>query len=153
MFVKGAGRGWFLAVVVGLLLSMWGGGAEASAAPASRAAVRHRHRARLRAGHLVAHRRGLKRSHPTGSRSRHPERAPAQPEGSGPSEVAFVTLSTAAQGTSFYVDSRPVGTGSTVHQSLPPGYHQFQAVHPSGARWQKYLSFEAGEDRELIIHW
>jgi hypothetical protein len=152
MFVKGAGRGWFLAVVLGLLLSMSGGGAEASAAPASRAAVRHRHRARLRAGHLVAHRRGLRRSHPRVSR--HPERAaPVQPEGNGPSEVAFVTLTTAAQGTSFYVDSRPVGTGSTVHQSLPPGYHQFQAVHPSGARWQKYLSFEAGEDRELIIHW
>ena len=152
MFVKGAGRGWFLAVVLGLLLSMSGGGAWASAAPASRAAMRHRHRARLRAGHLVAHRRGLKRSRPRGSR--HPERAaPAQPEGNGPPEVAFVTLTTAAQGTSFYVDSRPVGTGSTVHQSLPPGYHQFQAVHPSGARWQKYLSFEAGDDRELIIHW
>ena len=64
-----------------------------------------------------------------------------------------MTLTTAAKGTSFYVDSRRVGTGSTVHQSLPPGYHQFQAVHPSGARWQKYLSFEAGDDRKLIIHW
>jgi len=49
--------------------------------------------------------------------------------------------------------SRRVGTGSTVHQSLPPGYHRVQAVHPSGARWQKYLSFDAGDDRELIIHW
>jgi hypothetical protein len=64
-----------------------------------------------------------------------------------------VTLTTAAKGTSFYVDSRRVGTGSTVREPVPPGYHQFQAVHPSGARWQKYLSFEAGEDRELIIHW
>ena len=150
--MKGAGRGWFLAVVLGLLLSISGGGAGATAAPASRPAVRHRHPARLRAGHLVAHRRGLKRFRLRGSR--HPERAaPAQPEGNGPPELAFVTLSTAARGTSFYVDSRPVGTGSTVHQSLPPGYHQFQAVHPSGARWQKYLSFDAGEDRELIIHW
>jgi hypothetical protein len=141
-----------LAVVFGLMLSVLGGGATASAKPASRAAVRHRHRARLRAGHLVAHRRGLRQSHPRGSR--HRERAvPGQPEGNGQSEVAFITLSTAAQGTSFYVDSRPVGTGSTVHQSLPPGYHQFQAVHPSGARWQKYLSFEAGDDRELVIHW
>ena len=64
-----------------------------------------------------------------------------------------VTLTTAAKGTSFYVDSRRVGTGSTAHESLPPGYHQIQAVHPSGARWQKYLSFDAGEDRTLIIHW
>jgi hypothetical protein len=141
-----------LAVVLGLLLFVLGGGAAASAKPGSRAAVRHRHRARPRAGHLVVHRRGLKRSRLRGSR--HPERAaPAQPDGNGPAEIAFVTLSTAAPGTSFYVDSRPVGTGSTVHQSLPPGYHQFQAVHPSGARWQKYLSFEAGDDRELIVHW
>jgi len=79
--------------------------------------------------------------------------AAAQPDANGPPDVAFVTLTTAAKGTSFYVDSRPVGTGSTVRQSLPPGYHQFQAVHPSGARWQKYLSFEAGDDRQLIIHW
>ena len=64
-----------------------------------------------------------------------------------------MTLTTATKGTSFYVDSRRVGSGSTVHQSLPPGYHQFQAVHPSGARWQKYLSFDAGDDRTLIIHW
>jgi len=76
---------------------------------------------------------------------------PAQPE--PPPEIAFVTITTAAKGTSFYVDSRRVGTGSTVHQSLAPGYHQFQAVHPSGARWQKYLSFDAGDDRQLIIHW
>jgi len=26
-------------------------------------------------------------------------------------------------------------------------------VHPSGVRWQKYLNFDAGDDRELIIHW
>jgi hypothetical protein len=64
-----------------------------------------------------------------------------------------VTLTTAVKGTSFYLDSRRVGTGSTVHQSVPPGYHQVQAVHPSGARWQKYLSFDAGDDRTLIIHW
>ena len=70
-----------------------------------------------------------------------------------PPEVAFVTMTTAAKGTSFYVDSRRVGTGSTVQQSLSPGYHQVQAVHPSGARWQKYLSFDAGDDRTLIIHW
>jgi hypothetical protein len=63
-----------------------------------------------------------------------------------------VTLTTAVKGTAFYVDSRRVGTG-TVRQSLPPGYHQVQAVHPSGARWQKYLSFDAGDDRALIIHW
>jgi hypothetical protein len=68
-------------------------------------------------------------------------------------EVAFVTLTTPTEGTSFYVDNRRVGTGSTVHQSLPPGYHQVQAVHPSGARWQKYLSFEAGDDRKLIVYW
>ena len=134
------------------LLSILGGGATASARTASGPAARHRHRARPRAGHLVAHRRGLKRSHPRWMR--HPEGAePAQPEANGPPEVAFVTLTTAAKGTSFYVDSRRVGTGPTVRQSLPPGYHQVQAVHPSGARWQKYLSFEAGEDRELIIHW
>ena len=149
--MKGAGRGWLLALVLGLPL-MLGGGAAASARPASGPAARHRHRARLGAGHLVAHRRGLKRSHPRWSRL--PERAtPAQPEANGPPEVAFVTLTTAAKGTSFYVDSRRVGTGSTVRQSLPPGYHQVQAVHPSGARWQKYLSFEAGDDRQLIIHW
>jgi len=100
----------------------------------------------------VAHRGGLKRAHPRGSRL--PERAaPAQPDANEPPDVAFVTLTTAAKGTSFYVDSRRVGTGSTVRQPLPPGYHQFQAVHPSGARWQKYLSFEAGDDRQLIIHW
>jgi hypothetical protein len=64
-----------------------------------------------------------------------------------------VTITTATKGTAFYVDSRRVGTGSRVRQSLPPGYHRFQAVHPNGARWQKYLSFDAGDDRELIIHW
>jgi hypothetical protein len=106
----------------------------------------------LAAGHLVAHRRALKKSRPR--RARLAERAaPAQPEANAPPDVAFVTLTTAAKGTSFYVDSRRVGTGSTVHQTLPPGYHQIQAVHPSGARWQKYLSFEAGDDRKLIIHW
>jgi len=100
----------------------------------------------------VEHRRGPKRFHRRWSH--HRERAaPAQPEANAPPEVAFVTLTTAAKGTSFYVDSRRVGTGSTVHQSLPPGYHQVQAVHPSGARWQKYLSFDAGDDRTLIIHW
>ena len=87
-------------------------------------------------------------------RHRHRHRSrPAQPEANAPPDVAFVTITTAAKGTSFYVDSRPVGTGSRVRQSLPPGYHQFQAVHPSGARWQKYLSFDAGDDRTLIIHW
>jgi hypothetical protein len=87
---------------------------------------------------VVAHRRGPKRSHP---------------EASAAPDVAFVTITTAAKGTSFYVDSRRVGTGSTVRQPVVPGYHQFQAVHPSGARWQKYLSFDAGDDRQLIIHW
>ena len=76
-----------------------------------------------------------------------------QPVASAPPDVAFVTFTTAAKGTSFYVDSRRVGTGSTVHQALPPGYHRIQAVHPNGARWQKYLSFDAGDDRTLIIHW
>jgi len=100
----------------------------------------------------VVHRRGPKRSHFRASD--HAERAaPAQAEVNAPPDVAFVTLTTAAKGTSFYVDSRRVGTGRTVRQSLPPGYHQFQAVHPSGARWQKYLSFDAGDDRQLIIHW
>ena len=149
-FVKGAGLGWLLAVVLGLS-SILGEGA-ASAQPASGPAARHRHRARVAAGHWVSHRRELKRSHP--KRRRHPARAaPALAEANSPPEVAFVTLTTAAKGTSFYVDSRCVGTGSTVRQSLPPGYHQVQAVHPSGARWQKHLSFQAGDDRELIIHW
>jgi hypothetical protein len=141
-----------LVVVFGLSLIL-GDGAAARAQPASGHAARHRHRHRARpAGHLVVHRRALKRSHHKASRP--PERAaPPQPEVNRPPEVAFVTLSTAAKGTSFYVDSRRVGTGSTVRQSLPPGYHQFQAVHPSGARWQKYLSFDAGDDRQLIIHW
>jgi hypothetical protein len=76
-----------------------------------------------------------------------------QAEANAPSEVANVTLTTAAKGTSFYVDNRRVGTGPTVHESLSPGYHHVQAVHPSGARWQKYLSFDAGDDRTLIIHW
>jgi hypothetical protein len=102
---------------------------------------------------VVAHRRGPKRAHRKGRRHREPA-APARPEAvNPPPEVAFVTLTTAAKGTSFYVDSRRVGTGSTAHESLPPGYHQIQAVHPNGARWQKYLSFDAGEDRTLIIHW
>jgi len=100
----------------------------------------------------MAHRRTLKRSHRRASR--HPERAPpAHAETNAAPDIAYVTITTAAKGTSFYVDSRPVGTAPTVRQSLPPGYHQFQAVHPSGARWQKYLSFDAGDDRELIIHW
>jgi hypothetical protein len=140
-----------LALVLGVS-SILGGGAAAGAQAASRPTVRHRHRARPGARHLVAHRRALKRSHTRASR--HAARAaPAQPEANAAPEIAFVTLTTAAKGTSFYVDSRRVGTGSTVRRSLPPGYHQFQAVHPSGARWQKYLSFEAGDDRELIIHW
>ena len=85
---------------------------------------------------------------------RHPKRAAlVQPVTLALPEVASVTLTTAAKGTSFYVDDRRVGTGSTVHQSLSPGYHRVQAVHPSGARWQKYLSFEAGDDRQLTIHW
>ena len=140
-----------LGVVLGLL-SILGGGAAASAQPASGPAARHRHRARPGARQLAAYLRSLKRSHPRGRR--HAERAAsAQPDANAPPDVAFVTLTTAAKGTSFYVDSRRVGTGSTVREPVPPGYHQFQAVHPSGARWQKYLSFEAGEDRELIIHW
>jgi hypothetical protein len=140
-----------LAVAFGLLLIL-GGGAEAGARPPSRPAARHRHRARPGAGHSVAH-RGPKRSH--ARVNRHPEpAAPVQAEANAPPpDVAFVTLTTAAKGTSFYVDSRRVGTGSTVRQPLPPGYHQFQAVHPSGKRWQKYLSFDAGDDRQLIIHW
>ena len=94
----------------------------------------------------------MRRFHPRGSR--HGEgAAPAAPEVNAAPDVAFVTLTTTAKGTSFYVDGRRVGVGSTVNESLPPGYHQFQAVHPSGARWQKYLSFEAGDDRQLIIHW
>ena len=134
------------------LLSELGREGKASAQPASGRAARYRHRYRVAAGHLVAHRRGLKRHHPSGSR--HPERAAsAQVEAIASPDVAFVTLTTAAKGTSFYVDSRRVGTGSTVRQPVVPGYHQFQAVHPSGARWQKYLSFDAGDDRELIIHW
>ena len=145
--------GWLLAVVLGLS-SILGGEAAASAQPASGHAARHRHRHRARpaASHLVVHRRGLKRSHQKATRP--PERAaPAQAVANRPPEVAFVTITTAAKGTSFYVDSRRVGTGSTVRQSLPPGYHQVQAVHPSGAQWQKSLSFAAGDDRELIIHW
>ena len=152
--------GWLLAVVLGLS-SVLGAGAEASAQPSSRAsalraAARHRHRARPGAVHLVAQRRSAKRAHHKARKGqrRPPERAvPAQRETNAPSDIAFVTLSTAAEGTAFYVDSRRIGTGSTVRQPLPPGYHQFQAVHPSGARWQKYLSFDAGDDRQLIIHW
>jgi hypothetical protein len=140
-----------LAVVLGLL-SILGGASDVSARPASRPTARQRHHSRLRVAHFGAHRLALKRSHR--NRSRHRERAPlVQTEPNGPPEVAFVTLTTAAKGTSFYVDSRRVGVGSTVRQRLPPGYHQIQAVHPSGARWQKYLSFDAGDDRELIIHW
>jgi hypothetical protein len=139
-----------LVVALGLL-SILGGGAAANAQPTGGPAARHRHRHRARPGaaHLVAHRRAMKRSSLRGIRYA----APPQPETNESPEIAFVTLTTAAKGTSFYVDSRRVGTGSTVRQQLPPGYHQFQAVHPSGARWQKYLSFEAGDDRELIIHW
>ena len=139
-----------LVVVIGLS-SILGEGTAASARPGYKPAARQRHRARLGAGHVVAHRREPKRSRLRGPR--HPKRAaPAQPEPIEP-PVALVTLTTAAKGTSFYVDSRRVGTGSTVHQSLPPGAHHVQAVHPSGARWQKYLTFEAGDDRKLIIHW
>jgi len=135
------------------LLSALGDGAEARARPPSGPSARHRHRARMGAGPQTAHRRGPKRFHLKASRRR-PERAAlALAEAPPPPDVAFVTITTAAKGTSFYVDSRRVGTGSTVHQSLPPGYHQFQAVHPNGSRWQKYLSFDAGDDRTLIIHW
>jgi len=143
--------GWLLAAVLGLS-SILGGGAAANAQPASKIAARQRHHHRLGARHLVAHRRELKRSRPRGGRH-HKRAAPVQPEPNGAPEVAFVTLTTAAKGTEFYVDSRRVGNGPTVHQSLSPGYHQVQAVHPSGARWQKYLSFDAGDDRMLIIHW
>ena len=140
-----------MVVVIGLS-SIPGEGTAASAQAGYKPAARQRHRARLRAGHVVAHRRESTRSHLRGPR--HPKRAaPAQPEPIAPPEVALVTLTTAAKGTSFYVDSRRVGTGSTVHQSLPPGAHHVQAVHPSGARWQKYLTFEAGDDRKVIIHW
>jgi hypothetical protein len=143
--------GWVVAVVLGLM-SMWDGAAAASAPPPSGRAARHRHRAGLGAGHLVAHRLAVKRSHRR-VRRHHDRAAPSPPEVSALPEVAFVTLTTPAEGTSFYVDNRRVGTGSTVHQSLPPGYHQVQAVHPSGARWQKYLTFEAGDDRKLIVYW
>jgi hypothetical protein len=98
------------------------------------------------------HRKPLKRAHHRAIRRLARATAPP-PAATAQQDVAFVTLTTAAQGTSFYVDSRRVGTGSTVRQSLPPGYHRVQAVHPSGARWQKYLSFDAGDDRQLIIHW
>lgn len=129
-----------------------GDGATANARPAARHTARHRDRTRLVDAQLVAYRRALKRSHPR--RRRHAERTVlSEPDANRQPDVAFVTITTAAKGTSFFVDSRRVGIGSTVHQSLAPGYHRFQAVHPSGARWQKYLSFDAGDDRELIIHW
>ena len=138
--MRGARLGW---LAVGFaLLSILGEGVAASAQAASRPGARHRHRARLGTGRLVAHHRALKRSD-----------FRVQPDANAPPDVAFVTITTAAKGTSFFVDSRRVGTGSRVRQSLPPGYHRFQAVHPSGARWQKYLSFDAGDDRQLIIHW
>lgn len=137
-----------MVLVLGLA-SMVDGAAEASTHSPARHAPRHRHRAGPGAGALVARRQGVKRAH---QRRRRPP-APPQPEVTVPPEVAFVTLTTPAQGTSFYVDSHRVGTGSTVHQSLPPGYHHVQAVHPSGARWQRYLSFEAGDDRKLIVYW
>ena len=140
-----------MVVALGLSLIL-GGAAAARAHPASRPAALHRHRARTSADYLAAYRRSLKRSHPKGSR-RGERAAPVQPEANGAPDVAFVTLTTTAEGTSFYVDGRRIGIGSTVNESLPPGYHRFQAVHPSGARWQKYLSFDAGEDRQLIIHW
>jgi hypothetical protein len=152
-FVKRAGRGGLLVLVLCSLSLM---GAEASAAPPSRSAARHRHRAHPRASHPVSQRRGskgAKRSHPRTNRRRPERAAPAQTEPEQRSALASVTLTTAAEGTSFYVDNRRVGSGSTVHHSLPPGYHQLQAVHPSGARWQKYLSFEAGDERKLIIFW
>ena len=145
------GLGWLLAVVVGLSW-MLGQGAAAGAERAFRSAAQQRHRVRPAAGHSVAQRREPKRFHPR--KPRHLKRvAPPLPESNAPPEVAFVTLTAAAKGTSFYVDGRRVGTGSTVHQSLPPGYHHVQAVHPSGARWQRYLSFDAGDYRTLIIHW
>jgi hypothetical protein len=149
--VNGARLGWTLGVVLGLL-PMLGGSAAARAQPASRPGVRDRHRSRLVAAQLAAYRREMRLAHPRVSPAG--ERpAPAQLETNGRSDVAFVTIRTATKGTSFYVDSRRVGKGSTVHQPLAPGYHRFQAVHPNGARWQKYLSFDAGDDRELIIHW
>jgi hypothetical protein len=140
-----------LAVVLGLSLIL-DGAAAARVHPASRPAMRHRQRARTGAGHVATHHRAVNRSHARWSR-RLERAAPPELEANAAPEVAFVTLTTTAKGTSFYVDGRRVGTGSTVNESLPPGYHQFQAVHPSGARWQKYLSFEAGDDRQLIIHW
>jgi hypothetical protein len=133
-------------LAVGIVLwSILGGSAEASRPPTARPAARQRDRPRRAADHLAAFLRELKRARPRGIRT--PDRAAAAPD------VAFVTITTATKGTSFYVDSRRVGVGSKVHQSLAPGYHRFQAVHPSGARWQKYLSFDAGDDRQLIIHW
>jgi hypothetical protein len=148
-FVKRGTLGALLAVVL-CLSSMLG--AEAIAGPPSGPAARHRRHARHRAGHPVAHRRGRKRANPSANRLPPPS-AMTQTATSRPAEVAFVTLTTAAEGTSFYVDNRRVGSGSTVHHSMPPGYHRVQAVHPSGARWQKNLSFEAGDDRKLTIYW
>ena len=109
-------------------------------------------------------------SRPGGKRSSPPKKgrerergAPAQRQEpqNEESRVAFVTITTAATAataanaandTWFYVDNRRVGRG-TVHESLTPGYHQLEAVHANGSRWQKYLSFEAGDDRQVIIHW
>src|SRR4029079_6845080 len=105
-----------ITLVLGLSL-MLEGAASARVRPGSRPTARHRHSARAKGEHLVAHRRGVKRSHARGTR--HGARAlPAAPEASSAPEVAFVTLTTATKGTSFYVDGRRVGTGSTVNESL-----------------------------------
>src|SRR6476620_4549293 len=111
-FVNGGGRGWVLAVVLGLS-SLWAGGAPAGAQPASRPAARHRHRAHAHpaARHLAAHCKPLKRSRRSHDRAiRRLARAAAPPPAaSAPPDVAFVTLTTAVKGTSLYVDSRRVG--------------------------------------------
>jgi hypothetical protein len=69
--------------------------------------------------------------------------------GSSGTSGAYLTLSAKNPATTFYVNNRPVGTGTVVRHRVDEGVHRIEAVGPGGARVSKWLAVTAGDDRQL----
>jgi hypothetical protein len=90
----------------------------------------------------------LGRSVGRGGRSRL-QRAAFVDLGSSGTSGAYLTLSAKSPATTFYVNNRPVGTGTVVRHRVDEGVHRIEAVGPGGARVSKWLAVTAGDDRQL----
>lgn len=67
--------------------------------------------------------------------------------------TARLTLQASRAGTRFYVDNRLVGTGQVVRHDVDEGQHRVEAVAPSGARIQKWLTVASGDERQIHLVW